>query len=49
MGGWTAMRANPDHLIIRKAVEAGAELQEGDIYEKWRWALTRCLLRRWKR
>jgi len=29
MGGWTVARANLDHLIVQKAVEAGAELQEG--------------------
>lgn len=29
MGGWTVMRARLDHLIVQKAVEAGAELQEG--------------------
>lgn len=29
MGGWTVKRANLDHLIVQKAVEAGAELQEG--------------------
>lgn len=27
MGGWTVTRANLDHLIVQKAVEAGAELQ----------------------
>ncbi|MCJ7666832.1 MAG: hypothetical protein MUP04_00860 [Anaerolineae bacterium] len=27
-GGWTVTRANLDHLIVQKAVEAGAELQE---------------------
>jgi len=28
-GGWTVTRARLDHLIVQKAVEAGAELQEG--------------------
>ncbi len=28
-GGWTVTRANLDHLLVQKAVEAGAELQDG--------------------
>lgn len=29
MGGWTVTRAHLDHLIVQRAAEAGAELQEG--------------------
>jgi len=29
IGDWTVMRANFDHLIVQKAVEAGAGIQEG--------------------